>query len=133
MDLLQNEIQSLNQKNVNLEATIRNYQEVEEAKNLEISQLKSKNHQTEMVAQQLNQQLAQLQQQIDIYKQQMGQYENANLSNQQQLAGRLQQHEMTIQILVEEKGELNTRVRTLEEIDINTKAELENSSLGLQY
>ena len=131
MDLLQNEIQSLNQKNVNLEATIRNYQEVEEAKNLEISQLKSKNHQTEMVAQQLNQQLAQLQQQIDIYKQQMGQYENANLSNQQQLAGRLQQHEMTIQILVEEKGELNTRVRTLEEIDINTKAELENSSLGL--
>ena len=131
MDLLQNEIQSLNQKNVNLEATIRNYQEVEEAKNLEISQLKSKNHQTEMVAQQLNQQLAQLQQQIDIYKQQMGQYENANLSNQQQLAGRLQQHEMTIQILVEEKGELNTRVRTLEEIDINTKAELENSRLGL--
>jgi len=84
------------------------------------------------IAQQLNQQLTQLQQQIDVYKQQVSQYENVNTNNQQQLTNRLKQQEMTIQILVEEKAELNGKVRNLEEIEINTKGHLDNSSFGFK-
>ena len=89
--------------------------------------MSSRKQQSELVAQQLNAQLAQMQQQIDIYKQQMAQYENASQSNQQQLVSKVQQQELTIQILVEEKAELSSRVRSLEEAEITFKADLESA------
>ena len=95
--------------------------------------MSSRKQQSELVAQQLNAQLAQMQQQIDIYKQQMAQYENASQSNQQQLVSKVQQQELTIQILVEEKAELSSRVRSLEEAEITFKADLESARKETKY
>ncbi|CBY32499.1 unnamed protein product [Oikopleura dioica] len=96
-------------------------------KDSEISSLKSGKLQAEQLSQQLNDQLNQLQHQVEIYQGQVSQNNSQNVANQHQLSGKLLEQQMTIEILVEEKAELNTRVRQLEELEISLRANLESS------
>ena len=101
---------------------------LESMKNNEIAQHRQATQHSEQAAGQLNQQLHILQQQVEEYKVQVSNRETASISNQHQLHHRLQQQDTAIQILVEEKGELITRIKQMEEHEVKLKFEFDDKS-----
>ena len=67
----------------------------------------------------LNGQLQMFQKQLEEYRSQVSMNETTSISNQHQLHNRIQQQDNAIHILVEEKAELISKIKALDDSGIN--------------